>query len=113
MTETSDVTFEVTMSGVLVSEDGEALPSDGEFEAALERLANALYGQVEDATVSGQHTTGEVRLWFSRPSELNPHSDLTWALGVFDAVLAGAGIAVSDIKGISHKTETVRAAVLA
>ena len=68
MTETSDIIFEVTMSGILVNEDGESLPASGDFDAALERLADFLYEQVEDATVSGQCSTGEVNLWFSRPS---------------------------------------------
>ncbi len=132
MTDTPNVLFEVTLSGVLVSEDGEALPATQDFEEAVERLADFLYDQVEDATVSGQCSSGEVQLWFSRPSEMNPHSDLTWALDVLDAVLAGAGIAMPDIrekarrhlpsvvrrtkpeprpiatiKDISHKTQTV------
>ena len=103
MTDTPNVLFEVTLSGVLVSEDGESLPASQDFEAAVERLADLLYEQVEDATVSGRCTSGEVQLWFSRPSEMNPHSDLTWALDVLGAVLAGAGIAMPDMPDIRER----------
>ncbi len=141
MNKTSYTLFEVTVNGILVCGDGETLPASGEFEAAVERLANSLYAKVEDATVASQRSTGEVKLWFSRLSENNPHSDLKWAMDVLDEILDRAGIAlpampdsrdkarghlptfgrwnkpqlkpIAAFKSISHTTQTVQVAALA
>lgn len=141
MNKTSETLFEVTLNGVLVCEDGEALSASEKFEAAVERLADSLYAKVEDATVASQRSTGEVRLWFSRLSENNPHSDLKWAMDVLVEVLNGAEIAmlarpdirdktrrhlptlgrrnkpqskpIAAFKGVSHTTQTVPVAAIA
>lgn len=62
--------LDVTLTGRLVhcGPNGEAPLTASEFTHILDKIADCLHGEIDDACVSGQASTGEVEMWFLVPN---------------------------------------------
>lgn len=61
-----DSIMEVTVTGVLGHRiEGREQPlSRDEYDAVFEKVSDSLHGLISDCGVSGQASTGELRIWF-------------------------------------------------
>lgn len=86
--------LDVTLTGRLVQFglDGETPLSASEFTRVLDKIADCLHGETDDACVSGQASTGEVEMWFLVPNAQTMPAALRQAADIVHTVGNTAGI---------------------
>lgn len=84
--------LEVTMTGepVCRSVDGTRLLTAEEFGALLERVADCVHDEVDDACVSGRADTGKVEVWFLVLDAQTFHSGLRQAAEIIEKITQAA-----------------------